>query len=755
MAKQATATKRAHDGQAPHDAAAERERKRRVLTKGRASITRTIADALVIKDGDLFFLCERSGDVRCAQRHGFGLYYHDCRYLNGYELRIDGANLDLLAASALDGFSAVIQLTNPDLRMPDGRLVQKEELSLTWKRLVDGGALVMHDLLTLANYGLAEIALDLTLAFSAGFEDVYEVRGLLPAQFGHHRRPRWQDGALVFAYDGADGVTRAVTVGFAPAPTTTERTSARFHLQLAPKDRKEISVSLAIVETSEPDPVLAGDPRDGADGARDALRRSVADWLGEHTELVTRDRPLTRIMDRSLRDLRSLRGSLRGWEYIAAGVPWFVALFGRDSLIAAYQMLAYEPDIAAQTLRLLASYQGQTVDHWKDEQPGKILHELRVGEMANLNEIPHTPYYGTIDATPLFLVLLARHAAWTGSLDLFNELRANVELALVWIDEYGDADGDGYVEYRSSSDKGLVNQGWKDSGDAIVNADGSLARPPIALVEVQGYVYAAKHAIADLFARAGEHERAEALRHEADSLRRRFARDFWLDDAGVYALALQAEQVPCAVVASNPGQALWSGIVPADKADKVRDRLLAGDMFSGWGIRTLASSERAYNPVGYHLGPIWPHDNSLIAAGFRRYGFDDAFQRVFAAITEAATHFLNDRLPEVFSGFSREEFGVPVRYPVACHPQAWAAGSVPFMLATALGLQPEAFDRRLRIVRPLLPEPIDRLELRRLRVGEGRVDLRFRRGAGARVDVEIASVEGDLEVIVDDAGELQ
>jgi glycogen debranching enzyme len=375
-------------------------------------------------------------------------------------------------------------------------------------------------------------------------------------------------------------------------------------------------------------------------------------------------------------------------------------------------------------------------------------HELRIGELAHLNEIPQTPYYGTVDATPLFLILLARHAAWTGSLDLFNELRANVELALVWIDDYGDADGDGYLEYRGASDKGLVNQGWKDSGDGIVDADGRLARPPIALVEVQGYVYAAKLAVADLFARAGEGDRAEALRRQAAGLRDRFDRDFWLADLGTFALALQAEHEPCAVVTSNPGQALWTGIVDRTKARATCDRLLAGDMFTGWGIRTLSSEAHAYNPGGYHLGAVWPHDNSLIAAGFRRYGFDEAFRRVFAGIQDAAVHFPNRRLPELFCGYAREDFGRPVRYPVACHPQAWAAGSVPFLLTTALGLEPEAFARRLRIVRPLLPKTVDDLDVRRLRVGDSRTDLRFRRGEGERVDVEVLSVDGDLDVVV-------
>ncbi len=389
------------------------------------------------------------------------------------------------------------------------------------------------------------------------------------------------------------------------------------------------------------------------------------------------------------------------------------------------------------------------MNDWRDEEPGKILHELRVGELAKLNEIPHTPYYGTVDATPLFLILIGRHATWTGDLSLFKELRDNVERALTWIDQYGDADGDGYVEYKSDSGRNLVNQGWKDSGDAIVNEDGSLARPPIALVEVQGYVYLAKTLIADLYQRAGETDRAQQLHRQADELRTRFNRDFWLEDKGCYALALQAKQERVTVIASNPGHALWTGIADADKARRTVQRLMADDMFSGWGIRTLSSQEQRYNPISYHLGTVWPHDNALIAAGFRRYGHDQAARRVFTGLIEAALKFKHYRLPELFAGFSNTEYSVPVYYPVACHPQAWAAGSAPHMLETFLGLTPEGFDHRLRIARPLLPDYVDRVEVRDLKVGAATVSLRFERTSDDATAVNVLEKQGELDVIVE------
>jgi glycogen debranching enzyme len=468
---------------------------------------------------------------------------------------------------------------------------------------------------------------------------------------------------------------------------------------------------------------------------------------------VQSDRPLlNHVLERSLRDLRVLRSELHGHTFFAAGVPWYVTLFGRDSLISAYQTLAYKPEVAEHTLRLLAEYQGDKVDEWRDEEPGKIMHELRVGELARTDEIPQTPYYGAIDAAPLFLILLARHAAWTGRLALFHKLRENVERALEWMAKYGDPTGRGYLAYQVKSKKGLGNQGWKDSGDAIVNADGSLAKPPIALTEVQGYAYRAQLGVAELYRRAGDAGKADQLRREADDLRRRFNRDFWLEDKGVYALALQDGGKPCAVVASNAGQVLWSGIADADKARRTKDRLLAEDVHSGWGIRTLSAREKRYNPIGYHLGTVWPHDNSLILAGLRAYQFDEAAARVFSGILQAATHFHTYRLPEVFAGFRQEGLTVPVHYPVACHPQAWAAGSVPLMVESLLGLTPEAFDGRLRIVRPVLPEGVSELEVRRLRVGDARVHLRFRRGAGGKAEVDVLQKEGDLEVTMEATG---
>ena len=732
--------------------AEKKQRKRRVQHKHRPALVRSIAQAVVIKDEDVFFLCDRDGGVPLKGGHGYGLYYHDCRFLNGYEMRIASTRPSRLAATAHKGFEADLELTNPDLRMGSGRLIQKEDLGIRWTRTIDAANLALYDRLTIENYSLDEVEFPLSFGFRSKFEALFTVRGRPTRVRGDLHKPRWEDGKLVFVYDGADGVRRCLTVSFSEPPRKTEGTTAHLSVRLGGRQSKQLLVTLALAESRDRDQARPRrQPAPDIEKVRQALQNSFQKWVTSEPEVETDSPVLNRVMTRAVADLRILLSELRGMKFFAAGVPWYVTLFGRDSLISSLQFLAYAPEVAENTLRLLASYQGTRAHAWRDEEPGKIMHELRVGELAHTERIPQTPYYGTIDATPLFLVLLCRHAAWTGSLDLFNDLRDNVERALQWMAKDGDPTGDGYLAYQVKSKQGLGNQGWKDSGDSMVNADGSLAKPPIALAEVQGYAYLAKTGLAELYRRAGDEGRAKQLGQEADALRGRFNRDFWLEDRGVFAMALQAGKRPCAVVSSNAGQVLWSGIADPDKAAKTVRRLMAEDMFSGWGIRTLSAQEVRYNPIGYHLGTVWPHDNSLILHGFHTYGFDREAAQVLGGIVDAAVHFASDRLPEVFAGFGKAGWGVPVHYPVACHPQAWAAGAVPFMLATLLGLDPCAFEHRLRVVRPVLPLDVGRVTLRRLRVGPAEADLEFTRTAGGRADGRVLKTQGRLDVEIEPA----
>src|SRR5262245_27544756 len=455
-----------------------------------------------------------------------------------------------------------------------------------------------------------------------------------------------------------------------------------------------------------------------------------------------------RVFERAMLDLRLLRSRLAGYRHYAAGIPWFATLFGRDAATVALQTLPFGWPMARQTLALLARYQATSFDEYRDAAPGKILHELRTGELARLGEIPQSlAYYGTVDATMLFLILLAQYVAWSGDLAFARQLRPNVDAALAWMNECADSDGDGYADYRGRFADGLVNQGWKDSGNAIVNADGSLADPPIALAEVQGYAFRARREMAALFRRLGDHRSADAEERRASALRERFEDDFWDAQLGCYVLARHEGGRPVRVVASNAGQVLWSGIAEPDHARQVADRLLAPDMFSGWGIRTLSSQVCAYNPIGYHLGSVWPHDNAIVLAGFRRYGLEEQACRVFQAIFDAASHFRAFRLPELYSGYDRRESqDRPVRYQVACSPQAWAAGALPHALASLLGLRADALAGRLTIQRPRLPESLTWLTLERLRVGHASVDLRYVRKNHADVDVTWHVRDGALDI---------
>jgi glycogen debranching enzyme len=645
----------------------------------------------------------------------------------------------------------VFQLTTPDFQAPDGRTIDRETVGLKWDRVIDAEQIVLHEQLDIQYFGYETVEFPLTMRFRAGFQDVFAIRGLLRDVKGKLFKPVWKDKCLVFSYEGGDNVRRSLAIHFHPLPAEVKGNTVRFDISLKPNENRQIRISLAIAESEEQPNRLFAQTSVYRDlhAVSQSIKASAEQWLKRETDFRSDSLLLNRVMRRSLMDLHMLKTSISGDEFFAAGVPWYVTLFGRDCLITSLQTLTFWSDTAAATLRLLARYQGRQVSDWRDEQPGKILHELRVGELARMNKIPHTPYYGTIDATPLFLILMSRYARWTGDLDLFQELRTPVERALHWIDEYGDIAGDGYVSYLGNKKKGLINQGWKDAVDAVVTEDGRFGEPPIALVEVQGYVYMAKMEIADLYERIGEREHATHLRAEARALCARFNRDFWIEAEGCYAMALEAGHQPCRVMSSNPGQALWTGIIEEDKAGHVVHRLMRPDLFNGWGIRTLSCKERRYNPMGYHLGTVWPHDNSLIAAGFRRYGYDEEATRIFVGLLEAAMEFEDYRLPELFTGFGREEYGQPVRYPVACHPQAWAAGSIPFLVETFMGLAPDAFNKRLKIVRPYLPDFINQVEFRHLRVGQALVDLRFERRRDGSLDAHVGEVTGDLKVEVE------
>ncbi|HZH25380.1 MAG TPA: glycogen debranching N-terminal domain-containing protein [Solirubrobacteraceae bacterium] len=706
----------------------------------------TLAETIVIKEENVFVVSRRDGSLPVGAPHPLGLYYEDCRFLSGHELHVNGVPPRLLVASAAAGSESVHELTNPALPLPEGRLLPLQSIQLRLERRV-AGECELEETLLVHSYDREPLELELDLLLDADFEPMLAIRGIVPAgtrtAVAVERLPR----GVRFSVHGRDDRHRATTItadrDCGPGPVDG---SLRFVLALAPGGEETITLRYALHEGEQTAP-RPQRPRRRLRRARD----SPDAWLRQRTQVETDDELFNRMLRRSLLDMRMLHSRLDGDGYYAAGVPWYATLFGRDSLIAATQMLAFDPPMAEQTLRVLAGLIGTRDDAEHDEDPGKVLHELRAGEVARLALTPLARYYGTVDATPLFLCLLCEHADWSGNLSLFRELRGEVDAMLGWIDGPGDRDRDGLLEYkqRAADGRGLRNQGWKDSDEGILDERGVPLEPPVALIEPQAYAVRAKRRLARLFALDGDEDRAVELLTEAAAMGERLER-FWLPERGFYSMGFGADGRPSEALASNQGHLLWAWALPQQRAQAVRDALMSDAMFSGWGIRTLAEGEVGYNPVGYHLGTVWPHDTAMIAFGLRKHGFDEDFARIFEALLEAGSNSEGYRLPELFAGFSRTDFDSPVPYPVACQPQAWAAGSIPYLTTSGLGLVPDALGRRLRVRRPSLPRWLNRVEVRGLRVADARVDLLFERaGAGEQVVLTDARIEGDVEVVLE------
>ena len=697
-------------------------------------LIRDIRDALVIREQDIFLLTNTFGNVPLDNPSGFGLYYLDTRHLSVYDFSFADARPVVLLSTAELGFSEEQMLTNPAMPCLQGRILPPGSVEARRQRVV-GGAL--EETLCVTNYNIFPIEIDVVYTLAADFADIFEVRGSKREKRGQILPPRMEDGTMVFAYDGLDGRRRETRISFSQPPFSTKEGRVTFRLSLGHRESETIRL------------LVATDGRSKA--ARDTERlvtisSRYRQWMESGAQVVTNNEFFNAVLERSFTDLRMLWNRDGDGGYLAAGTPWYDTFFGRDSAIVAMQTLAYKPEIARHSLKMLARWQGKKVDPWRDEEPGKILHEWRQDEMTATGELPFSPYYGSVDSTPLFLLLAGEYYAWTADLELLRTLERNLRAALHWIDALADIDGDGYIEYEARSAAGLVNQGWKDSPDGIINADGTLAKPPIALVEVQGYVHAARRGLATVFDALRETERAAQLRRRATDLRRRFNRDFWLPHQRFYALALDGDKRPCASITSNPGHALWSGIIARDQAAAVAERLLSNDLFSGWGIRTLSTTSPRFNPIAYHLGTVWPHDNAIAAMGLKKFGFEEELNEVATALFDAAIAFPYYRLPELFGGEARSAHHAPVPYPVACRPQAWAAGALPMILHAILGLCPGTSGSELLIVRPQLPHWLESVQIRGLRVGRGAVDLLFRRRA-AKTTVEVQHVAGGIRVV--------
>ena len=692
-----------------------------------------------LKHDDTFVVLDSHGDIGASAGGPDGFFNADTRYLARLELVLDGVQPLLLGSNLRDDNSALtVDLTNPDVYRNERIVLQKDMLHIVRTIFLWRGT--AYQRIGLQNHGETTASFDLTLLFDNDFADLFEVRG--------ERRPRRGIGSskllgpadVALEYNGLDGKPRSTALQFDPRPTRLAVNAATFHLELAPQQASSLFVSVACNKPAalKPSPFFRG---------LLAHRREMRQSTSGATSIETSNNIFNEVLCQSMADLNMLMTETPQGRYPYAGIPWYSTTFGRDGLITALQMLWIDPRVARGVLKRLAFYQAKSIDPLADAEPGKILHEMRGGEMAALREVPFAQYYGSVDATPLFVLLAGLYVERTGDDETLAELWPAIEAALRWIDGAGDPDQDGFVEYQRASEQGLANQGWKDSYDAIFHADGRLAEGYIALSEVQGYVFAGKHLAARCALRLGLVDRARQLEAEAQRLAERFEQAFWCDDLGTYALALDGAKQPCKVRTSNAGQLLFTGIARTDRARMVASDLMSNKFFSGWGIRTVARGEARYNPMSYHNGSIWPHDNALIALGLARYGLKHSVEHVFKGLFDAASYMDLRRLPELFCGFQRERRRGPTLYPVACAPQAWASATPFTLLEAALGLEFDAQRGEIRLRNPRLPAFLNEVILRELQLGPSSVDLRVRRH-GDDVSLEVLRTRGQIQVSI-------
>jgi glycogen debranching enzyme len=682
-----------------------------------ATSSRTDDRTRVLKHGDTFAVFDRFGDVQPVGLGEQGLYHDGTRFLSRLELRVGGRRPLLLSSTVRkENDLLAVDLSNPDLKGPGGELVlARGELHVFRSKFIWQN--VCYERLRISSFGRDPLHVDLTVDFDADFADIFEVRGSKRPQRGHRTEAPPDPAGVCFVYDGLDGVRRRARIVFEPSPTELTARRATYRLELAPRQAATVIVTVGC-ELGDDAPAMA--PLDQAFVSLTG-ELSRACFSGPRIQATSDE--LDEWIARSISDLQMMTTDTPQGAYPYAGVPWFSTPFGRDGIITAMEALWFEPALAKGVLGFLAATQADETAPERDAQPGKILHEARGGEMAALGEVPFGRYYGSVDATPLYVMLAAAYLRRTGDVAFIRSLAPHVDRALAWIERDGDLDGDGFVEYARQTPKGLVQQGWKDSHDSVFHADGTLADGPIALCEVQGYVYAAFHAAAEIATTLGRPGHAETYLRKAQVLRARFAERFWDRELGTYVLALDGEKRPCRVRTSNAGHALWTGIAEPAHARAVAETLMRDEGFSGWGIRTLAASEARYNPMSYHNGSVWPHDNALVAAGFSRYGFADLGLRVFTAMLAASATVDLRRLPELFCGFTRRPGEGPTLYPVACAPQAWASAAVFMLLGAALGISIDGARGEIAFNHPVLPAGLGELRINGLQVGSGRIDL--------------------------------
>jgi glycogen debranching enzyme len=697
------------------------------------------AARLAIKEGDLFFYTNELGQVPGTENSALGFYYRDTRHLSRCELTVAGRQPVLLSATAERGYAATVELTNLEARTTDGRVLPQASVHIRRTRFVSDR---LYELIRVQNYSRREVDLTLDLHLDADFADLFEVRGSRRRRRGTRMPPEVGEGVLTFSYLGLDEVTRQTLVRFHDRPESIKQGRARFRLHLPPQGRAVLRYDVQVVAPQAPGEL------GGEFNARiGAVRHEHERWESDAADIFTDNEGLNRALRRGQQDLRMLSTVVDGERVPLAGVPWFVAPFGREMAFVGLETLLLDLRWARAAVSFLARRQGTVDNAFREEQPGKIMHELRRGELAAIRAVPHTPYYGSVDATALWLLLVAELAVWTGDLDGFEVRAAAVDAALGWIDGPGDPDGDGFVEYERRSRVGLRNQGWRDAQDAVLHDDGTPAEGPIALAETQGYVYYAKRRLAAVYGQLGDVERAERLSQEAARLKRAFNERFWVEDQGFFALALDGHKRQVRAVASTIGHALWSRIVAEEHIPDVVRRLMAPDMFTGWGIRTLSKEARFYNPVSFYNGSVWPFDTALIANGLKKHGYVQEANRLAWGLVEAAVAHEYARLPEMFCGFTRHSADRPVSFPMACSPDSNSAAALFLVLQSMLGIYAQAEENIVYVHNPVLPHWLGEVTLSNLRVGRTTMRLRFRR-QGGQTSFSVLDKQGPGRIVV-------
>ncbi len=696
---------------------------------------------LTLIDGKTFSSTTVSGDITPPGAPDVGFFHDDTRFLSHLELKVGGHRAVVLSSSTERTFASKIELTTGALAQLNTYDLPENTLHIRRQQLLASD--VLFDSLVFFNFNQSEVELLVEIIYDADFVDVFQVRGCARPDTGQYYKPVIGADTLTFFYKGRDNVRRQTVVHFQTPPEKIENKTATWKLRL-PSSSGKVELLNTVTCYVEGERGRRGD-HNFSHSLR-SRREHYLDWERDSTSFRSGDAVFDETLRTCVGDFHALQIPNGQEHIIAAGIPWFATIFGRDSIIAAYQSLLLNPQLAKDTLRVLARFQGKSVNDWRDEEPGKILHEHRTGEMTRSGEMPFGPYYGSVDATPLFLILFSETFNWTADEELVQELLPAALKALDWIENYGDLDGDGFVEYKRRSPKGLTNQGWKDSWDANMHRDGSVAKPPIALVEVQGYVYEAQYRMSQLLRQFGMSDRAEQLKRRASELGKQIEKSFWMAEESFYAMALDSEKRQLRVISSNPGHLLFTRTVNKDRARMVIDRFMRDDMYCGWGWRTMGRNEGVFNPLSYHRGSVWPHDNSLIAHGMALYGFREEVNTIFTSLYHSALNFRDYRLPELFCGVQRREHDEPVHYPVSCSPQAWASGTFFLLLTSVLGIRPSAPRKELTIVNPQLPEFLDELHLRNLQIGKSRVGLDFTR-RGDRTFCNVVDVEGEKLLI--------